>query len=225
MRNILLLVVALASLTSSAGNVLAQFDLNHFEDWTYTRPGYDMTRPDIGANRINLYKDNVGVDYTLISPLIEKGGAQAITVDIEAYSQTYDDSKYNAYKASPTIELLDSAGNVVNSVFYKFETEELERFINIRFDLSVCPSNSFKVRLACWNADVDTPLSVKRVLIEQAYNGDVNGDGAVNASDVTAIYNYILNGDTSNVATSDVNGDGSINASDVTAVYSIILNI
>jgi len=53
--------------------------------------------------------------------------------------------------------------------------------------------------------------------------GDVNCDGAVNASDVTALYNYILNGDTTFVATSDVNNDGSINASDVTAVYNIIL--
>jgi len=53
--------------------------------------------------------------------------------------------------------------------------------------------------------------------------GDVNCDGAVNASDVTALYNYILNGDATYAATSDVNGDGSINASDVTAVYNIIL--
>jgi len=55
--------------------------------------------------------------------------------------------------------------------------------------------------------------------------GDVNCDGYVNASDITALYNYILNGDTTFEATSDVNGDGSINASDVTFVYNIILNM
>jgi len=53
---------------------------------------------------------------------------------------------------------------------------------------------------------------------------DVNQDGAVNASDITALYNYILNGVTTFQSTSDVNSDGSINASDVTAVYNYILN-
>ena len=53
--------------------------------------------------------------------------------------------------------------------------------------------------------------------------GDVNCDGSVNAADVTALYSFILNGNTNYEATSDVNGDNSINAADVTAVYKIIL--
>jgi len=53
---------------------------------------------------------------------------------------------------------------------------------------------------------------------------DVNNDGSVNAADVTALYNYILNGNTTFLSTSDVNGDGSVNAADVTAVYNVILN-
>ena len=53
--------------------------------------------------------------------------------------------------------------------------------------------------------------------------GDVNSDGSVNAADVTALYNYILNGDQTYIATSDVNKDGAVNAGDVTAVYNIIL--
>ena len=53
--------------------------------------------------------------------------------------------------------------------------------------------------------------------------GDVNCDGSVNAADVTALYNYILNGDTTYLSTSDVNNDGAVNAGDVTAVYNIIL--
>lgn len=57
----------------------------------------------------------------------------------------------------------------------------------------------------------------------QNYHFDVNGDGAVNAADVTALYNYILNGDETYIATSDVNNDGAVNAGDVTAVYNIIL--
>lgn len=53
--------------------------------------------------------------------------------------------------------------------------------------------------------------------------GDVNLDGSVNAADVTALYNYILNGDATYEECSDINGDGAINAGDVTAVYNIIL--
>jgi len=66
-------------------------------------------------------------------------------------------------------------------------------------------------------------INIKMVKDAPSLVGDVNCDGAVNASDVTALYNYILNGDSTFLSTSDVNADGSVNASDVTAVYNIIL--
>lgn len=53
--------------------------------------------------------------------------------------------------------------------------------------------------------------------------GDVNGDGNVTAADVTALYNFILNNDTSNLVNGDQNGDGNITAGDVTVVYNILL--
>lgn len=51
--------------------------------------------------------------------------------------------------------------------------------------------------------------------------GDVDGDGAVSASDVTALYNYLLNGDMTHFDTSDV--DGAVNAADITAIYNLLL--
>ncbi|MBP5688879.1 MAG: leucine-rich repeat protein [Muribaculaceae bacterium] len=54
-------------------------------------------------------------------------------------------------------------------------------------------------------------------------NGDVNGDGTVTAADITELYNYLLNGDTTYINTADVNGDGDITAADITAVYDILL--
>jgi len=63
------------------------------------------------------------------------------------------------------------------------------------------------------------------VLEGASLKGDVNGDGNVNSVDVTAIYNYILNGDETYLSTSDVNGDGSVNSVDVTKVYNIILGL
>lgn len=53
--------------------------------------------------------------------------------------------------------------------------------------------------------------------------GDVNGDGAVTAADVTALYNFILNDDMGAIVNGDQNGDGNITSADVTAVYNILL--
>ena len=52
---------------------------------------------------------------------------------------------------------------------------------------------------------------------------DVNQDGEVTGSDVTAVYNYLLNNNTTYLATSDVNGDGEVTGSDVTAIYNYLL--
>ena len=56
-------------------------------------------------------------------------------------------------------------------------------------------------------------------------SGDVNGDGKVNVSDVTALVNMILGVIPKDEAVADVNGDGKINVSDVTALVNIILGI
>ena len=53
--------------------------------------------------------------------------------------------------------------------------------------------------------------------------GDVDGNGVVNGSDVTALYNHLLNADEVG-GDADVDGNGVINGSDVTALYTILLN-
>ncbi len=58
-----------------------------------------------------------------------------------------------------------------------------------------------------------------------AQRGDVDGDGSVNISDVTALINYLLNGNASgiNLSGADCDQDGSINISDVTALINYLL--
>ncbi len=56
-------------------------------------------------------------------------------------------------------------------------------------------------------------------------DGDVNGDGKVNVSDVTALINMIMGITTMDEASADVNGDGKVNVSDVSALINIILGI
>ena len=53
---------------------------------------------------------------------------------------------------------------------------------------------------------------------------DVNGDGAVTAADVTALYDVMLNNDYTNAIYPDINGDGVVTAADVTSVYEVLLN-
>lgn len=73
------------------------------------------------------------------------------------------------------------------------------------------------------NSDGNSIIGEWVTIGKMAIVGDVNCDGSVNAADVTALYGFILNGDTTYISTSDVNGDKSINSADVTAVYKIIL--
>ncbi|MBO4590767.1 MAG: BspA family leucine-rich repeat surface protein [Bacteroidaceae bacterium] len=56
-----------------------------------------------------------------------------------------------------------------------------------------------------------------------APDGDVNGDGEINVTDVTTLVSMIL-GSAEQTAEADVNSDGNVDVSDVTALVSIILN-
>ena len=59
-----------------------------------------------------------------------------------------------------------------------------------------------------------------------ATRGDVNGDGNVNISDVTALINYLLSHNTTgvNVDAADCNQDNNVNISDVTALINYLLS-
>ena len=62
------------------------------------------------------------------------------------------------------------------------------------------------------------------VEITTSIPGDVNGDGQVTAADVTALYDLLLNNNSSNIVNGDQTGDNQITAADITAVYSVMLN-
>ena len=62
------------------------------------------------------------------------------------------------------------------------------------------------------------------ILLSARADGDVNGDGKVNVSDVTALINMILGVIPKDLTSGDINGDGNVNVSDVTALVNLILN-
>lgn len=52
---------------------------------------------------------------------------------------------------------------------------------------------------------------------------DVDGDRVITSGDITALYNYLLNGEDTFIATSDTDGDGYITSTDITVIYNLIL--
>lgn len=63
------------------------------------------------------------------------------------------------------------------------------------------------------------PLEVK----PQSTVGDIDGNGEVNMSDVTALINHILHAATYESSLCDIDGNGEVNATDVTALINILL--
>lgn len=63
------------------------------------------------------------------------------------------------------------------------------------------------------------PLEVK----PQSTVGDIDGNGEVNVSDVTALINHILHTATYESSLCDIDGNGEVNATDVTALINILL--
>ena len=65
---------------------------------------------------------------------------------------------------------------------------------------------------------------IKAIPDDVTSKGDINGDGKVNAADVTTVYNYIANPEATGLTLDkvDINGDGNVNATDITDLYNII---
>ena len=65
---------------------------------------------------------------------------------------------------------------------------------------------------------------IKAIPVDVTLKGDINGDGKVNAADVTTVYNYIANPEATGLTLDkvDINGDGNVNATDITDLYNII---
>lgn len=70
-----------------------------------------------------------------------------------------------------------------------------------------------------WN-DFTRIIEVDYERIEQL---DVDGDGWVTSSDVTMLYNHILNDSGTDFPEGDVDGDGFLTAADITAIYNMLL--
>ena len=223
MKRTAVLLLFLFSIVAANAEELLTFSLTSYSGWIYTRSDTPLSGQTIGADQINLYGD-----FTLISPLVQATGINSIVVKVKGRSLRAEDPSYsyNPTIGSPTVELLDENNSVIKSMKYNFTTNEFDRNFEVTFDISDIASRKFKLRLACWDADLVSAMAVRRVIVEDCLlAGDINGDGSVTAADVTALYDYLLNNDTSQIVNGDVDGNGDITSADVTAVYNVLLGV
>ena len=141
-----------------------------------------------------------------------------VKVSFNAINTSTMDSKLQYYYSVDKGDTWNSIG----STTIKAKSEEV---VTWRTNLDLQPIR-FKINRTSGSKKVD--LIIDNITIyyfenEAATPGDVNGDGVVTTADVTALYDYLLNNDTTNLQYGDQDGNGDITASDVTAVYNILL--
>lgn len=225
---LLLLTFSAVVLTASATlTTLFEFSMQNFTGWDYSYRETEVNATNISMNRISLYTMDNGESRTLCSPRFTPTGYTAVTIESTIVSPNVGENKFNLNVAYPTFELIDNNDNVVSSRDYYLTKAELINNLKVTLDIPQGYTGQLRLRLAAWRADLNSYISVRRVILSSGKDsapGDVNTDGEVNVSDVTLLVNMILGTATRNLSVADLDGDGDINVTDVTALVNIILS-
>lgn len=201
---------------------LAEFNLNSFDKWVYTRSGVELNTNTICTNKVNLYGN-----YMLISPQFSAKIVKFVKVQAKIVVKEYAQPKYSIAKASPTLELLNEQGEVVATKKHAY-SEALPQ--QVFEDYLAVPegANRLTMRISAPRADVNSAGAVHELVLTASSSdgslvvGDLNGDGVCDVTDVTALINIILE-ESVTADAADINGDGNIDVSDVTALINKIL--
>ena len=220
----MILLAAMAVIAVNAADELLVFRTNNFDGWVYNRSTVEINNSNISNDNITLYRN-----YALTSPEVVAQNVNSITVSVTGRPKGINDGGYSNTLGQIYVQLIDPSDSVLREVKHTFTTTELDRNFDVDIDVADFADNPFRLRLACWDANIESRFSVRKVIVwvkeygMNAIEGDVNNDGTLTSADITALYEYLLNNDSSNVVNGDVNNDGEITAADITAVYSIIL--
>ena len=110
------------------------------------------------------------------------------------------------------------------------QTVKAKTTITLYWPVNISRSDAVMYRIAMVSGSKTAASFVDNVSIyytekgqQTSLPGDINSDGEVNVSDVTALINKILGTSDYSDAVCDINGDGEINVSDVTALINQIL--
>ena len=152
------------------------------------------------------------------SPVRSSGSSFESSGEIDCIAQIYGDGE-NIYWGY--IAPVDDAHAIANSTALD-ETNPLHHSgIKTCKAADAQPTVSFAVEGVEAYGITGATFIPEEVIIR----GDVNNDGNVNVSDVTALINMILGNLAVDKPRADVNGDGNVNVSDVTYLINMILGI
>ena len=193
------------------GTSTYSFSVPHPVDWdasglnAYTVYGYDKTKRQVNTSRVGRTLAGEGLL-------------------IAGYSQNtvYKLRRPSTLPSQPTNLLVGTNLETVNvydkKVGYLFDP-------NTKYFWRPSKNYNLGKGLAYLLLSATDAGDTDRIYVDRWSNitGDINGDGEVNVSDVTALINNILGSSTYSDAVCDINGDGEINVSDVTALINMIL--
>ena len=196
---------------------------------------FDQMPTQLPANSVNVQgnfatwnfpKSNV-VEYngTHVASLQMPGGI-AMNSDIDVQPIKISVNANNTSSTASKIQLYYSTdmGTTWNSIGIATVGANTEDVITWRTNLDQKSPMRFKINRTSGSKNVDLLIDNFTIYyFDSAIPGDVNGDGSVTSVDVTALYNYLLNGDSSAIENGDQDGDGKITAGDITVIYNILL--
>ena len=221
---------------------------------TLTTPAIDLSKSGgkltITFNAKTYSGGGGGGNSTAASLVIQTGGhsfTQALTTTSTTYTVVLDcealEGQTLSFTSANNRVLLSSISVTTTDVTAAslnaaIETgDATERIITGITDKSYTVANLnendtyyFKVKTIYVDGTQSEWSNIEEVTLFQNCNdyevGDVNGDGNVNISDVTALINYLLSGNAAgvNLGGADVNRDGNVNISDVTALINYLLS-
>ena len=225
---ILMLLSASAIQATVADTTLLQFDLNHFDNWTYHREGVVLDYDLVAQNRVTLFTTVNGEKCTLESPEFSSQGIDSLKVLISYIL----DEEFNPTKVAPRIEVLDIEGNVLRVVDIPVQPAVIIQNLETMVDVAGLPDATLLFSAPKAKEAEGVFPAVKAIKVWAVSTGgtphvpgDVNGDGIVDVSDVNIVINVMLgkNQDPQVKLWADLNDDGSVDVSDVNAVINIML--
>ena len=140
---------------------------------------------------------------------------QAIKISLRAINTSSTASKLQLYYST-------DEGASWNTIGTETSMANSDEVLSWRINIPKQPVR-FKVNRTSGAKNVNLIIDDVTISYIATTPGDVNGDGNVTSVDVTALYNYLLNNDSSNIVNGDQDGDGVITATDITIIYNLLL--
>ncbi len=221
---IVMMLSAFALQTVAADTPLLQFDLNHFDGWTYHRHDVVLDHDLIAYNKVTLFTAASGEQYTLESPEFSSQGIDSLKVLISYIL----DEEFNPTKVAPRIEVLDIEGNVLRVVDIPVQPAVIIQNLETMIDVAGLPDATLLFSAPKAKEAEGVFPAVKAIKVWAVSTGgtphvpgDVNGDGIVDVSDVNIVINVMLGKESNTLA--DLTGDGKTDISDVNTVINLML--